>query len=153
MGRLPASEKWALDFMGAPDQTAAIAHAISPQQCFAISDPSYKEGCGTAAFILVGPSNNHSIRAVHRVPGPIPNGNLYRCELPGIVGVPLLVCLVCTIHGINDGSVHVRCDNKSVLKIFGPDFFPNPSCDSFDLVHAVWKMLQINVTINIKEQG
>ena len=143
IARLPANEKWAIDHLDAPLDTHYIANAISAFQCFAVSDASLKDGCGTAAFTLVGPTTNDgSVTGVHRVPGPIGEGNSYRCELSGIYGILLIVRLICELHDITSGSVHVRCDNKSVLKIFNEGYVPNPSFNSFDLVQAVWSMLQ-----------
>jgi hypothetical protein len=141
--QLPPSEKWALEYIDEPNGSAGIAASITSRECFAVSDASLKDGCGTAAFILVGPDDTvHPIRAVHQVPGPIPDGNSFRCELSGLFGVVLLVRLVCVLHNITEGSIHVRCDNNSALKIFDQDFIPNPAYDSFDLVHAIWTMLR-----------
>ena len=140
---LKPSEKWAINYIDIPSNTDAIAQAISSFQCYAVSDASLDEiCCGTAAFTLVGPSDENAIRAVHKVPGPIKPGNSYRCELSGIFGIIILTRLIMCQHHITEGSVHVRCDNESCIRIFNYWFVPDPSEDSFDLVHAVWHMIR-----------
>jgi hypothetical protein len=76
------------------------------------------------------------------IPGPIPDGNSYRCELTGIYGIMVLVKVICQHYHITTGSVHVRCDNKSALLVLEPWFVPEPSHDSFDIVNAIWHLLQ-----------
>jgi hypothetical protein len=142
IAHLPPEQKWAICYIDAPSGTLPVAQAISSFQCFAVTDASLKDGCGTAAFILVGASNDHAIRAVNLVPGPIPNGNSFRCELSGIYGILVVIHIVCTIHNITSGSVHLRCDNRSSLRVFEPWFIPDPNSDSFDLINAIWQMLR-----------
>jgi hypothetical protein len=140
---LSDEERWALEYVDAPTGTAHIATAISSNHCFAVSDASLDSAqCGTAAFTFVGPTDANAIRAVHPVPGPIRDGNSYRCELSGMYGIILLARIICTLHQVTSGSVHVRCDNQSVLRVFDPWFIPDPSEDSFDLVNAIRHLLR-----------
>jgi exonuclease III len=141
--QLDESEKWAIDFLETPEGTLIMAEIIRAGKCVGVTDASYKNGCGTAAFILVGLDDDHgAIRAVNQVPGPITDGNSYRCEITGIYGILLLIRLICLLHDITEGSVHLRCDNLATIRLFDPWFIPNPSQDSFDLVNAIWHMIR-----------
>jgi hypothetical protein len=44
--------------------------------------------------------------------------------------------------GLTDGAMHVACDYQEALRVFDPEFYPHPQRANFDLVKAIWKMLQ-----------
>jgi hypothetical protein len=139
---LPPELKCAMDFLSSPDGFEIIALAIAEGRCYAVSDGSLKDQCGTAAFTLVTLDDHGRINVVLTVPGPIPDRNSYRCELTGIYGIMVLVKVICQHYHITTGSVHVCCDNKSALLVLEPWFVPEPSHDSFDIVNAIWHLLQ-----------
>ena len=68
------------------------------------------------------------------MPGPIREGDSYRCELAGLIAIMILVNIICKAHHVTSGSLQVACDNISTLRIFDPSFRPEPSQESFDLV-------------------
>jgi hypothetical protein len=142
LAQLPTEQRWAIDYIDAPTGTSLIHQAIVAGQCFAVTDGSLKNGTGTSAFTLVGPTDEGQIKAVNVAPGPLKDGDSYRCELAGLYGVITLAQLVCTLHAIPSGSIHVRCDNQSSLRVFAPWFIPDPSDESFDLVNGIWQLLR-----------
>jgi hypothetical protein len=83
---LPPELKCAMDFLSSPDGFETISLAIAEGRCYAVSDGFFKDTCGTAAFMLVTLDDQGHINVVLTVPGPIPEGNSYRCELTGIYG-------------------------------------------------------------------
>jgi hypothetical protein len=90
-----------------------------------------------------GSSQLGQITAVNTVPGPINDGDSYRCELSGIYGILVLCDLICCQHhGITQGAVHVRCDNKSSLLVFNPWFIPDPGKSSFNLTNSIWHLIK-----------
>jgi hypothetical protein len=75
---LPPELKCAMDFLSSPDGFEIIALAIANGRCYAVSDGSLKDQCGTAAFTLVTLDDHGRINVVLTVPGTIPDGNSYR---------------------------------------------------------------------------
>ena len=78
---LPPTMKWAFDFLYGLPNSEAIAQAIINHSCITVSDGSLKSPIGTAAFALVGTTDDHIIQGVHLTPGPILDGNSFRCEV------------------------------------------------------------------------
>jgi hypothetical protein len=76
------------------------------------------------------------------VPGPISEGNSYRCELSGLIGIISMVTLLCQHHHLTQGSIRIACDNINTLYIFRPNYIPNPTKDSFDLVSCLLHLIQ-----------
>jgi hypothetical protein len=143
ISQLNPTLKWALDFVDCPDGFDHIAQCIQEHTCSAVTDASLKLPGVTAAFTLVGPTDQGQVKAaVHAVPGPIKEGNSYRAELSGILGIIILGHVICQHFNINQGSIHIRCDNESSLRVFGQGYVPNPSNDSFDLINAIWHMIK-----------
>ena len=69
-----------------------------------------------------------------------------RCETAGLIGIVVIVMAVCTVHHVTTGSMTIGCDNKMSLRVFAPDFIPDPAEESFDLVsclHALIKKASI----------
>ena len=139
---LPPEKSWAIDFIETTFGSHQVAQYIHQGTCLAVSDGSLKHTTGAAAFTLVGPTDLGQIHAVNTVPGPIKEGDSYRCELSGIIGIVTLIHILCLHHDITTGAVHVACDNKTSLRVFDSWFVPNPSEESFDLVNALWHMLK-----------
>ena len=138
---LPPSLKWALDHVDAPEGFDTIAQAIQAGHCFAVTDGSLKLPCGTAAFTLVGPTAYGSVRAVHAVPGPLSEGNSYRVELSGILGILVLTSIICQHYEITQGSIPIYCDNEKSLNVLTDWFIPNPEANSFDIINAIRRLL------------
>ena len=75
-------------------------------------------------------------------PGPVKEGNSYRCELAGLIGGVLLIILICKAHNITNGGVLVACDNISSIRISDPAFILDPTEESFDLVCCLYHLIQ-----------
>jgi hypothetical protein len=142
ISRLPAEERWALDFVDTCTNLLPLIESIRNNSCLAVSDGSLKDGIGTSAFTLVGPTNSTFIKAVNVVPGPLTAGDSYRCELAGIYGILILSCLLCQLYDSLSGTIHIRCDNSSALRILDPWHVPDPTAPSFDLVSAIRHLIQ-----------
>jgi hypothetical protein len=139
---LPPGLRWAIDYATAPTGTETIAQAIGLCQCYAVTDASLKDLIGSAAFILIGPTDIGQITGANTVPGSLKKGDSYRCELSGIFGIIILVHIICIMHNITEGSIHVRWDNASSLLVFNPWFIPDPSNQSFDIINTIWHLIK-----------
>jgi hypothetical protein len=76
------------------------------------------------------------------VPGCVRDSDSLRCELSGIYAVCVIISVIASHFGLTSGAIHVACDNQEALRVFDPEFYPNPQRANFDLVNAIWKLLQ-----------
>lgn len=86
----PAADKWAIQEITVTDNGKAIAQAIRDGTAIAVSDGSYKNERGTAAFILEISDNFEEtgrIVGVNSIPGEPEDHTSYRSELGGVSGV------------------------------------------------------------------
>jgi L-aminopeptidase/D-esterase-like protein len=61
--------RWAVNRYASQDDGETIAGAISRAQAIAVCDGSYKDGFGTAAYVLEGDTSLNRLVAVNVVPG------------------------------------------------------------------------------------
>ena len=142
LSQLPESALWAVERTSDLHNSQHFANALCDGSAIAVSDGSLKEGLGTSAFVLEGRDSTNRIQGVNPVPGPLTDGDSYRCELAGIYASVLLSDRIAKYHHLGHGSALMLCDNISALKVFDPDFVPNPHGASFDLVSAVHNLLR-----------
>ena len=112
--------RWAVHRYAAQDDGETIAGAISQAQAIAVCDGSYKDGFGTAAYVLESDTSLNHLVAVKTVPGFTMDQSSYRSELAGLYGVVAMVHLICEQYKITSGEIEVGCDSSSVLNhVFG----------------------------------
>ena len=139
---LPADLKWAITHIHILDNGVSLAQAIIDGSAVAVSDASYKDLFGTAALVIEGPPSSHRANAVNITPGPIKEGDSTRCETGGLIGIMVLTMAICTVHKVTTGSIVIACDNINSIRIFQPDFVPDPNEESFDLVSCLHSLAQ-----------
>ena len=147
--RLPPELSWAIYRCTIPYNGLRIQQSLLSGNAIMVSDASLKGNFGTSAVVIEGENSIGRSIAVNIVPGPIRDGDSYRCELAGIIGGLTILKAVCQVHSIQQGTIKVICDNVSTLRIFEPLFIPDPSEESFDLVsclHHLSKELPITFT-------
>jgi hypothetical protein len=100
-----------------------MATAIKNGSAIAVSDGSYKDGRGTAAFILEisGHYDRTSrIVGVNSIPGEQCDQSSYRSEIGGVSGIVETVGILCQLHSITTGAIEVGLDGDQAMKnIFG----------------------------------
>ena len=146
---LPIGLQWSVYRCTIPAGGAVVAEAIRAGDSVAVSDASLKDLFGTASFVLEGKDGIHRIPGVNIVPGPIREGDSYRCELSGLIGAMVIVKVLCESHSVTQGAMTVACDNISTLRIFQPDFIPEPSAESFDLVCCLHSLVS-NIPVTLR---
>jgi hypothetical protein len=140
----PKGMQWAVVRFAILDDGATLAEAIRRGQAIAVSDGSYKDGFGTAAYVLEGATSMHRLVAVLVVPGIIVDQSSYPSKLVGLYGVVFMVHLICEQYGITDGAIEVGCDCQSALRhVFtsGQQFDATITQADYDLLSAIWKMI------------
>jgi hypothetical protein len=124
------------------DNGQTIATNIQNNTAVAVSDGSLKLGYGTSAYVIEGTNHLNRIIGVNTVPGPIKDGDSHRCELAGLYAIALIIDGITTLYNITSGSIQIACDNIQAIEVFEPSFHPNPTEQNFDLVNALWRLIQ-----------
>jgi hypothetical protein len=104
-----------------------------------VSDGSFKNHLGTAAFILVIEDDPQMcIQGRVVTPGNIEDHNTYRSELAGIYALTVVHWAVCTFYNVDFGQIEIACDGKSALlqAQFQEDFI-NTRYPHYDLILAL----------------
>ena len=135
------SLKWAIDRANIPNEGATLAAALTSGESVAVSDASLKDGLGTAAFVLEHTPTLERAVGLNIVPGPIEDGDSYRCELAGLIGILAMVNAICQANQVTNGRLRIACDNISTLWALTKHFVPNPNQRSFDLVSCLHSLV------------
>ena len=134
---LPPSARWALHTTNLVLSGPLVANAISQGICLGMSDGSFKDGFGTAAWILTDGTTAHRAHGEFIVPGLPSNQSSYRSELAGIYALVLAISTLCTHYKLMSGAVEIGCDGKEALhRCFCSTFVPSPMHDHYDLIVA-----------------
>ena len=116
-------DQWAIQEITVLNDGRALAQALRKGTAIAVSDRSYKEGRGTAAFILKTSNNFEPIGqivGVNIIPGETDNQSAYRSEIGGISGIVETIGILCTRHSIMSGAIEVSLNGDQAMKtIFG----------------------------------
>jgi hypothetical protein len=118
----PATERWCTEWIDTVDEGKAISEAIRNNCAIAVSDGSFQEGYGMAAWVIEGEEEKGRITGRIIAPGGDGDHSAYRSELAGILAVMTIANKLCEFYDVCDGSIELACDGKSALdKAFSPD--------------------------------
>ena len=134
---LPAADQWAIAQISLPDGGVGLARSIVQGSAIAVSDGSFKDGRGTAGFILEDPDNpNDESRAigVNTVPGSLEDHSAYRSEISGVSGIVSTTECICAAHGVTDGTIEVGLDGDQAMKAISGDWLLSADHPDFDLL-------------------
>ena len=132
-------ESWALkDIVTTPD-ISKIVQSLKNGTAVAVSDGSFKDEGGTAAWIIE--SHDGTQRMIGRVlvPGYPSDHSAYRSELAGLYSIVLVVETIKEVWGQTAGSVVVACDGKEALRQAFLTATSRLSCQNaeFDLISGI----------------
>jgi hypothetical protein len=119
----------------------SLIEAIKEGAATAISDGSYKDKFGTAAWAIGDPDNVAFISGRSICPGAPCNHDAYRSELAGIYFIMTVIDKFCAYYHITEGSIVLGCDGKSALETaLGKGTLLFQDIPSFDLVAAIMRL-------------
>jgi hypothetical protein len=104
-----------------------------------VSDGSFKNEFGTAAFIILSVDDPEvCIRGRAVTPGNREDQNTYRSELTGIYAMTVIQWVLSEFFGIKKGTIEVACDGKSALQQaqWSEDFI-NTNYPHYDMILAI----------------
>ncbi len=142
--------RWPLDQVLHTDDGIALAQALQDGTAIAVSDGSYKDNYGTAAWTLQGSDEEGAIEGVNIAPGHPKDQSSYRSEIAGLYGIIAAIKCVCTYHQVTQGSIEVGCDGEQALyNVFDPDRYVTVKNPDYDLIISCRRLLA-TVPINWK---
>eukprot|EP00978_Attheya_sp_CCMP212_P033691 scaffold137243_cov47-Attheya_sp.AAC.1 len=98
------------------DNGQAIARSIRKGQAVAVSDGSFKDEQGTAAFVIQkGFQRRNRIEMSTLVPGSKIAQSSYQSELGGLFGIVCATANIMDLHNLTSGSITVGCDGSEAL--------------------------------------
>jgi hypothetical protein len=115
LNELPIGERWCFNNMVSIDNGQIVAKALKNGDAITVSDGSYKDQHGTAAWVIEGSNRIGRISGMVITPGHGHDQSTYRSELAGIYSIMVLVHHLCTWFNIDQGSTELGCDGQSVL--------------------------------------
>ena len=103
-----------------------LSRSIAEGLVSGISNGSFKDGHGTAAWTLKTPSGLEYTRS-GIVPGPSSDQSAYRSELFGIYKLVQILAATCKEYGVKSGRTVIACNGESALYCaFGDTQTPSP---------------------------
>jgi hypothetical protein len=108
-------EKWCFAHLDMTDDGTILAKAISQGDAITISDGSFQDTYGTAAWVLEGSDSAGRMRGAVIVPGNANDQSAYRSELAGIYSILVAVTKLCNFFDIQQGAIELGCDGQSAL--------------------------------------
>jgi len=150
---LPGSQ-WALQKITTPDIGKGIAQAIQQQTAIAVSDGSFKDQMGSAAWTITIPQADTWIKGYTTIPGIGSDQCAYHSELGGIFSTVTMVNALCSYYSISRGAIQFGCDGLGPLqRCFDPWHDTPVAAPHSDLIKAIraalaaspitWKWLHI----------
>jgi hypothetical protein len=113
------SHSWSGLQIQAPSDLTTLLQGIQTGTAIAVTDGSFKNTLGTAAFTLQPDldtgSDTHAYVMVNQTPGAPQDMDAYRAELGGIFGIIDLANQLCKENQILSGAITVGCDCASAL--------------------------------------
>jgi hypothetical protein len=88
------------------DNCMALAEGIHHGVAVTISGGAFKEGKGSAAWVIEGMNSHCQCLGTTMVPGGVYNQSAHRCELWGILAMVSMIHNICSYHKITTGSVY-----------------------------------------------
>lgn len=108
--------------------------AILQGSAVAVTDGSYKDHLGTAAYTFQASiTDNRKITMVMTTPGMPTDITAYLAEVGGLYGIATFLQWLHKRHDVSKGSITVGCDCKGALSKAMSSYIPKPKQPDYDL--------------------
>ncbi len=133
----PQGKKWALSNLTLLEDGELLGDAIRSGQARAVSDGSFKEKFGTAAWVFYHNETNATLGNGRLItPGCLNDQCAYRSELSGIYGIALTLHELASYQDFTGGHIKIACDGESALHQCFKPWDSNPLAKHFNLIQA-----------------
>jgi len=126
-----------------------LRQSILQGRAVAVSDGSFHEAAGAAAWTIEGNTAMHGLRGEGRTPAGNEDHSTYRSELFGLWGMMYTLLRFTTDQNIQEGHVTLACDGLSALRKAQSQQLTEPNEAHYDLISAIRelrKLLPIQVS-------
>jgi len=107
----------------------------------AVSDGSFKDFLGTAAWTIGIPDQSQFISGQVVCPGSANNHSSYRSELTGLYVILAITNQLCDYYGITEGSIEIGCDGLSALQTsLDQEPYLTSDISNYDMIGAIYHM-------------
>jgi len=118
-------------------QSRNLEEAIRMGKAVAVSDGSYMETIGTAAWTIEGRMASNRIVGTGYTPGKVEDQSAYWSELFGLWGILLTLLRFTKEHGINHGGLTIACNGLLALKQAQYRGLMDPNNAHYDIIGAI----------------
>jgi hypothetical protein len=140
----PPGFQWAITEMSMEDNGLTIAAALQAGHAIAVSDGSFKDSQGTAAFVIEGADSSGRVVGVNVIPGEEDSQSPYRSELGGVAGILEALHCICTAHSVTEGHVTVGLDGEQAMKEAFGTWPLDPRRPDYDMLQHIRGMIRVS---------
>jgi hypothetical protein len=116
-----------------------VADSFREASVMVVSDGSYKDTFGTAAWILLAEDTGAYIQGCVLCPGAEADHSSYRSELAGIYSVLTVARKLCDFYNITEGCLKIGCDGLSAINTsLHTEPILTTDGSNFDLIAAIY---------------
>jgi hypothetical protein len=108
-------EKWCFQHLLLSDNGENLCVVIQSHTAIALSDGSYKDIHGGAAWVLEGENKHGRISGAAVAPGDEADHSSYRSEITGLYCIILAITRLVEYRNVQGGTITVGCDGQSAL--------------------------------------
>jgi len=140
----PKKQKWVFKHLKLINDDQPIIQAIQSGHAVVVSDRSYKDGQGTAAWMfhdLHDPKMSLGAGVLTK-PGATRAQSSYQSELAGIYRVVSTINALTTFYKQPWGSILAVCDGTAALHKSMQPWSSNPLDKQFNIIQAIWAGIQ-----------
>ena len=112
---LREGEQWALHNLKTTECIDDIVMDIATGKAVGVSDGSFKDEAGTAAWIIENELGTQRIMGTVVVPGYGSDQSAYRSEIAGLYAMVLVVEMIKEVWGLSKGGILMGCDGIEAL--------------------------------------
>jgi len=140
INQLPAKHKSIFQHLKLKEDGQPILQAISNRHVVAVSDRSFKESQGTAAWVFYDDCDLKTAlgEGVMMTPGATWAQGLYQSKLAGIYGIVSTVNALLNFHWQEHGVILIVWNGESALNKSMKPWASNPLDKQFDIIQAIW---------------
>ena len=138
----PPGFQWAITEMSMDDNGLTIAAALQAGNAIAVSDGSFKDSQGTAAFVIEGEASEGRLVGVNVIPGEEESQSPYRSELGGVAGILEALHCICIAHSVTAGHVTIGLDGEQAMKEAFSKWPLDPSRPDYDMLQHIRGMIR-----------
>jgi len=138
INQLPAKHKGIFQHLKLKEDRQPILQAISSRHVVAVSDGSFKESQGMAAWVFYDDRDPKTAlgEGVITTPGAMQAQGLYQSELAGIYKIVSTVNTLLNFHRQEHGVILIVCDGESTLNKSMKPWASNPLNKQFDIISS-----------------